>query len=245
MYKGRLTGTFGDVAMLSFGGEKIVSCVRGGALITRDVELAKNIEEQHGALPHMSVRSILQHLMHVILFPLGKKFYHVFIGKLLLKVSKSLRITHRIIESSEKKGIQVPGYPAKLPNALASLLLNQFETMTEVSAHRKEIAKLYSQALAKSGIETQQESDDHSYLRYAVFVDDSDHVRAKAKEQRVLLGDWYNPVIGPGDTDMTKTQYSIGSCPVAEKRSMQVVNLPTNIHISAQDARRIVASVIE
>lgn len=43
---GRVAGTWGDVGVLSFGGSKLLTAGRGGALFTRDVEVAQRIRTQ-------------------------------------------------------------------------------------------------------------------------------------------------------------------------------------------------------
>lgn len=43
---GRVAGTWGDVGVLSFGGSKLLTAGRGGALITRDSEIAQRVRVQ-------------------------------------------------------------------------------------------------------------------------------------------------------------------------------------------------------
>lgn len=43
---GRVAGTWGDVGVLSFGGSKLLTAGRGGALFTRDAEVAQRIRTQ-------------------------------------------------------------------------------------------------------------------------------------------------------------------------------------------------------
>lgn len=43
---GRMAGTWGDVGVLSFGGSKLLTAGRGGALFTRDAEVAQRIRTQ-------------------------------------------------------------------------------------------------------------------------------------------------------------------------------------------------------
>lgn len=43
---GRVAGTWGDVGVLSFGGSKLLTAGRGGALVTRDAEIAQRIRVQ-------------------------------------------------------------------------------------------------------------------------------------------------------------------------------------------------------
>ncbi|PIR76576.1 MAG: hypothetical protein COU32_01380 [Candidatus Magasanikbacteria bacterium CG10_big_fil_rev_8_21_14_0_10_42_10] len=245
-YKGKLTGTFADVGMLSFGGEKVISCVRGGALITKDRDLFHSLEKSQQALPESPRRVVRQHLLHVVLFPIGKRFYHLFFGKLLLKLVKVLHITNKIIYPEEKVGKRVPWYPSKLPNALAALLVSQFPEIETFNTHRKHIAVLYKKALeGKTSIEYQVDDASHIYLRYPLFMENPRAVRARAKHKGVLLGDWYSLVIGPGDVDLNEAGYVEHMCPVAEERTSKAINLPTNIHIQDADVPRIIATLFE
>lgn len=124
-YNGKFTGTYADIGMFSFGTEKIISCVRGGALITADASIALRIAESQEALPEMSHWRVFQHLVHVVSFPFGKKLYHLLLGKLFLKLLKTAYLIPRLITQKEKQGIYVKKEVTKLPNALATLLVKQ------------------------------------------------------------------------------------------------------------------------
>lgn len=54
LYKGRHTGTFGQLAALSFNGNKIVTCGGGGAILTSDPELAARAR-------HLSTTARIKH----------------------------------------------------------------------------------------------------------------------------------------------------------------------------------------
>ncbi|KKS73034.1 MAG: DegT/DnrJ/EryC1/StrS aminotransferase [Candidatus Magasanikbacteria bacterium GW2011_GWE2_42_7] len=243
-YKGKLTGTYADIGMLSFGGEKIVSCVRGGALITKLPQLAVRLRKTHATLSPSTRRVIRQHLLHVVLFPMGKSLYHLGIGKVFLKVLKELHITNKIIYTEEKYGKQVAWYPSKLPNALSALLVSQLPEIESMNLHRRHIASLYKKKLPHV-IETQQDTDMHIYLRFSLFVQNPNAVRDLAKKQGILLGDWYSLVIGPGDVDLSVAQYVKGTCPIAEERAAKALNLPTDIHIQDSDVLRILSVLTE
>ncbi|OIO20250.1 MAG: hypothetical protein CO029_04880 [Candidatus Magasanikbacteria bacterium CG_4_9_14_0_2_um_filter_41_10] len=237
-YKGQLTGTFADIGMLSFGGEKVISCVRGGALITKDNALFQTLENKHILLPESTRRVIRQHLLHVVLFPIGKSLYHIGIGKIFLKFLKELHIINKIIYPEEKHGKRVTWYPSKLPNALAALLVHQFSHIETMNTHRKNIALLYKNELQNS-CETQDDNGTHIYLRFPLFVNDPKKTCAVAKKKGILLGDWYSLVVGPGDVDLDAAQYAKGTCPVAEERASKSLNLPTDIHIHDTEVKRI------
>lgn len=243
-YKGKLTGTYADIGMFSFGGEKIISSVRGGALITKDTEIARTLRRYQEQLPQLSRKQVFQHLMHLVLFPFGKRIYS-FGGKALLHIAKQLNITNKIIESPEKRGERLSYLPAKFPNALAELLLHQIPHIDAQNAHRKHIAALYREALNTRRAEMQAHSTDHVYLRFVYFTSLRDSILRKAKKQHIILGNWYTQVVGPGDVDMAATAYIPGSCPVAEQRTSEVINLPTHMHMTEKDARRVLNVLTE
>jgi dTDP-4-amino-4,6-dideoxygalactose transaminase len=60
-----------------------------------------------------------------------------------------------------------------------------------------------------------------------------------AKKNNIILGTWYDTVIAPKDCNIEASGYLPGSCPYAERLSAQTVNLPTDIHISENDALQI------
>ncbi len=243
-YKGQLTGTFADIGMYSFGGEKNISCVRGGALTTSSGIYEKVLRESQSTLPKMSTFTIFQHLFHVVVFPFGKKFYHLGFGKAFLKVMKEFHLINKIITQKEKRGLQEGLHSSTMPNVLAGLLVQQIPQIDSFNEHRATIAKIYTSTLP-STLPVQHDQEGRVHLRYPVFRKDSSSMRAHAKSNGILLGDWYSTIVGPADIVQTATGYIPGSCPVAEKKSAEVVNLPTNIHISNADAQKIVMKITE
>ncbi|MEI6597081.1 MAG: aminotransferase class I/II-fold pyridoxal phosphate-dependent enzyme, partial [bacterium] len=146
-YQGQLTGTFGHIGMLSFGSDKIISCARGGALITNDDEISKNIKSFAQKLPKPKLTKTLQHLMHYPIFYTAKPVYHLFIGKFILILAKKLNIFNKIIYKKEKTGEPVNFYPAKLANSLAHILCEQINEIEQLNAHRRSISKIYQENL--------------------------------------------------------------------------------------------------
>ena len=233
---GQLTGTFGDIGMFSFGSDKIVSCVRGGGLITKSEVINKKIEEYHARLPETDRLLIFQHLMHYPLFFIGKALYSIKIGKWILGFAKKLHIINRIIYRPEKQGKQLQFYPTKLPNSLASILLGQLGQLDSLNNHRREIANLYGELLNKE-IDRQITTEESIHLRYTLFVNETKKLRSETKKEGIILGDWYDTIIAPRDIDMVATGYKSGDCPQAELYSKKSINLPTNRHISKTDAK--------
>jgi len=248
----KLLGTFGDIGMFSFGSDKILSCVRGGGLITSNKNIANKLTELQSRLPLSRRIKIIQHLLHYIIFSKGKPIYNLGVGKWVLGISKKLNLMNKIIYSPEKHGKQVLFYPSLLPNSLATILVKQFKTFEKVNKHRQEIAKLYNDKIIthrvsvcsdNTKITKPEWSDESIWLRYTLLVDHPEKLHAQAKKQGIILGNWYNNVIAPKDIDLEKSGYKTGDCPNAEKLSSMSINLPTNRHTTTKDTEKIIKIV--
>ncbi|MBT3817528.1 MAG: aminotransferase class I/II-fold pyridoxal phosphate-dependent enzyme [Candidatus Magasanikbacteria bacterium] len=239
-YKGKKLGTFADIGMFSFGTDKVISCVRGGALITNNAEIAKKIKALHGELPQTSLLKVSQYLYNIPLFQIGKRGYSSF-GKILLVASNKLHLTGKIIYKQEKCGAQISAYPATLPNALAHILLGQLDDLDARNVHRQTIAKQYKKALPD--IETPHNHPENIFLRYTLFVSDPKSLLAYAKKHGILLGNWYNAPIAPAYKEAPITGYEKGMCPHAESYAARSMNLPTNRNIGKKEAETIINCV--
>lgn len=238
-YNGQFTGTFGDIGMFSFGSDKNVSCVRGGALITNNDSLAKKINDFRSRLPLSRRVKVIQHLWHYPAFSKGKLLYNLGIGKFVLAIAKKINLINKIIYPPEKEGKQVLFYPSLLPNALAEILLNQLKHITQTTEHRRGIAKIYNDEIINLEIKKPEWSDESVWLRYTLLVKEPQKLHKFAKKQGIILGNWYDCPVAPKDIDMSATDYKLGSCPNDEKLSQLSINLPTDPCITPKDARRI------
>ncbi len=237
-----LLGNFGDLAIFSFGSDKVISGVRGGMMIANKnrPDLGLALKELQATLPRFPIIKEVQHLLHPIFFYLGKKTYHLGIGKALLYGAKKLHLINRIIDQKEKEG-KVSGYfPAKLPATLAALAYNQIKNLDVWNKVRKETAAFYANSL-KSKKSVQRVGNPNMWLRFPVQVNDPMIFRRTAAAQGIFLGDWYGTPIAPGDINFQAANYVKGSCLVAENLGKGIVNLPTEPSLTKEDLSRIVS----
>lgn len=238
-FNGQKLGTFGHASIFSFGVDKVVSSVRGGAAYVNDRTVVEKLQHQH--LPSLPVSVILKHLLHVPFFALGKVLYPIWIGKIWLYLCKKLGITARIIEDSEKRAIKPIWFPASMPNALAHLAYSQLKNLKQKNEHRAAIASFYRQKLPDSFARpTIFPQSFPIYLRYPLQSEERNAIHQKAKTAGVFLGDWYDTVVAPKDTVLAALQYENGSCPIAEEVCQKVFNLPTHPDISLKKAQKII-----
>ena len=239
-YKNSLTGTRGDIGMFSFGSDKIISCVRGGALIARDKKIVSKIYQLQQQLRQSSIKRTCQHLMQVPVFALGKLLYGIFLGKSLLYIAKKINLINKIVYPVEKCGYILQGYPTVLANSLAKILCQQIKQINQLNKHRQNIARVYFKNINNKLITLPINNQEAIYLRYNILVENSNKLHNKMKRKGVILGNWYNNIISPRDINIEITGYKRGMCLRAEFLAKCSVNLPTNRNITKSDAEYII-----
>lgn len=238
-YNGQKLGTFGHASVFSFGVDKVISSVRGGAAYVNDRTVVEKL--QHLNLPPLPILTIKKHLLHIPFFALGKLLYPIWIGKMWLYLCKKLGLTARIIEDSEKRAIKPNWFPAQLPNSLAHLAYSQLKNLKAKNEHRLAIASLYRQKLPENFERPHSFPQSFPiYLRYPLQSEMRDAIMQKAKTAGVFLGDWYDTVVAPKDTNLPAVHYQMGDCHVAEQVCEKVFNLPTHGQISLKKAQQII-----
>ncbi len=235
-YRGKKLGTIGDMGMLSFGTDKVLSCGRGGALLVNNDDIAEQLEAQYAHIPYPKRRWIIPYLWNFPLFPLGKSLYRIGIGKYFLAALKKLSITGRVIYDREKKGERSHFAVSRLANSLAHILCIQLHELEELNEHRHQIARWYEEEIDRKHITFPPKLTATAYVRYPIVVDTPKELHNFCKKNGILLGEWYDTVIAPNDIVFSNTGYVAGSCPVAENLSSRSINLPTSRHISTEDA---------
>ncbi|MFH0943060.1 MAG: aminotransferase class I/II-fold pyridoxal phosphate-dependent enzyme [Candidatus Beckwithbacteria bacterium] len=230
---GRPVGSFGDMTMLSFGRDKIISSVFGGVLLTNDRQLAKKINQLTNLLTYPPKIWILKQLLHPILFSLIVPTYFYF-GKYLLMLIKKLGLISLPVPDQEKIGRMVI-LPQKMPNALAQLALTQLSQLDTFNQHRCQIAKYYANKLHQPVI-----NPEAVYLRYSLLVGQPDQLIQKAKKHQLLLGNWYRPLIAPAGVSRALISQASKSCPNADSISHRVINLPTHPRLNFNQLDRII-----
>ena len=222
-WRGKKLGTIGDAAILSFGRDKVISGVDGGVLLINNLKIAESVKSAWTKTHFPARGEVVRSLLHPLITMAGRRLYgRFFFGQALIGGARAVGLL-------EKKN-----FGARLPNALAALAFHQWEKLEEMNARRRTISKRYREDLNVPGIiHPQQEND--VYLRYPILLDDPENLRAFAKSQGILLGDWYNSAIG----------YTHGLCPQAERACQSIVNLPTMSWMTDKDADRIIGMLKE
>lgn len=210
---------FGDAAILSFGRDKILSCVFGGAVVSRDQNLIEAVRDQQRALPYPPQKWVRQQLLHPYLLDVILPWYFRFgLGKLWLVLVQKLGFLSKAVAPEEKRGEKPEHFNYRFSPALAYLLVNQLEKHDRYTASRQEIVKKYVATFGGSAT---------AQLRFPLQRYNALEIREAGKRAKMLLGDWYNAPLVPADADFAKFHYVPGSCPVAEEVAKKIINLPT------------------
>lgn len=229
-FHGQRVGTFGDAAFFSFGRDKVLSSVFGGAAIIKSnlKNQISKIKQYQEDLSYPSRFWIFQQLLHPIAFSVILPLYDVIIGKLLLVLWQKLGLLSLPVYPQEKQGQLPRDFPAKYPAALASLLWQQLGKLERYNRMRRETADFYRKKLtAGRKAKVVPDIDGAIYLRFPVEMQNPDRIRLKAKNAGILLGNWYHRVIDPDGVDFRCIGYHPGTCPKAEAKAATIVNLPT------------------
>jgi len=246
MYRGKRVGSYGHAAMVSFGRDKVVSSVFGGAAFIRDADLATRLNDIHKKFLYPRSGWVLRQFLHPFFTYVVKKSYSIGVGKILLTILRASRILFPAVTKQERYGQQPAFAFHAMPPKLAALANHQWEKLEVMNTHRKMIAAIYREVFAQiPNIELPLEFSEREtvFLRYPIRVNDPRAVLSYCRARGIYLGDWYDTAVAPRDVDIAEVGYISGSCPIAEELAQHVINLPTSITCSPDDARKVAECV--
>ena len=248
-YNNKKLGTLGDASIFSFGRDKVISSVNGGAVIINNKIFNKKFKKEYDKILFPNRKEIFQNLWHLFTINLAKKYYNTFsLGKLIIYINQKLKLYNKAYQPQELQIQKPKNIPCKLPNAMATIIVNQTQQLDKFNSHRKVIANFYTQQLKNNPKLTLPQTFDnkeHIFLRYLVLVDNPEIIIKKAKQEHILLGDWYKQVIVPTNISLNKIFYEKGDCPIAEEISKKSLNLPTYYNLKFEDAKHITNLVLD
>lgn len=234
-HQGQALGTFGDVAILSFGRDKIISSVFGGAVVSKNQNLIERIRDQQRALPFPPKTWVRQQLRHPVFFDKILPTYFRFgLGKVALILLQKFGFLSKAVTLEEKSGKKPAHLAYRFSPALAYLLVQQLDKLERFTARRQEIGEKYHDILGGSS---------NALLRFPIQTEKPAAVRQAAQHQKMLLGDWYDTPLVPQDSDFSAFGYVPGSCPVAEEVGKQVTNLPTYPLMTNEQVEQVISFI--
>lgn len=228
-HEGQALGTFGDVTILSFGRDKALSCVFGGAVVSSNQTFIHKVQQYAQQRSYPPARWIIQQLLHPILFDIFVPLYFVGgIGKLGIVIAQKLGLLSKAVAAEERRGQRPEHFGYRFSPALGHLLHAQIHKLKKFTERRQAIAKRYMEELAGNvSLPDVPSSAAPAWLRFPVLVADAKKLRRVALQHEIMLGDWYDAPLVPATASLEAFRYTPGSCPNAEQAAQQVINLPT------------------
>jgi dTDP-4-amino-4,6-dideoxygalactose transaminase len=251
-------GKIGQAAFFSFGRDKIISTTIGGVacfnpqnLVDTTIDfkhLNKNFQINYDTLPDLKISRTIQALLYPILTTVFiRPFYHFGLGKLILFLSRKLKLIGEIYTSKEKVGTNSLETNSKYSYKLAPLLKYQLENFDKLNSHRRELAKIYAQGL---NIDYNR---NNVYMRFAIdfkkISSGRDYKQSYSKNYRIfrqngiLPGTWYKSFFQP-NIELSKFNSLQEDFPATKSLcDKRILNLPTNINVSRNQAKWLVALI--
>lgn len=222
---GEPLGSKADVVVLSFGKDKVVDGVSGGAAVVRGKgQVSKVVVDAQP--PKIAV---MKNLVYPLLMWLIRMTDVVLVGKVIHRLARMVGFIPSPVESPTRK-------MTRLPSPLAVLALRQLGVLDERLEHRRRVAETYLIELADVAVVTEKQVAVGANLRFPIAVEDVDGLIAYLKTRQIHIADrWYRKAVDSGALDR-RTVYRVGSCPWAERRAQAVVNLPTHQGVSIRAA---------
>jgi len=236
-------GTFGHSAIFSFGRDKTISSIFGGAATSQDPGIMEKLRSRQNSLSYPPANWVRQQLLHPIFTRLiVPTYFFLKYGQALLVMAQKTGLLSKAYAPGERAGQKPDHLNWRYSPALAQLLLQQLDQLDNFTQHRQVIARQYINKFKNNPAVKTPLVPAHAnpnWLRFPIQVKDPKKLYAAAKRHHIILGDWYNSPLLPADCQLDKFYYQPGSCPIAESVAKKIINLPTHIHASLSDASRL------
>lgn len=221
---GREIGTVGDMTMLSFGRDKLIDTINGGALVIRANSLPATINP-----PHFFPGNIRQ-LRDRIYPPIGwlaRLLFPIGLGKYVIAISYKLHLAKRSADGQADPDMRLPHWQAKLA-------YRQIKNLAENVENRLKNQAQYLKTLEKFSPQPSSNA-----IRLPLLIENRDEVMQILKQAGIhAIDSWYEVPVSPERlyhlVNFDETTY-----PVVNEVSKHIINLPTHQQVKTKDIERI------
>lgn len=237
-------GKYADMLVLSFGRDKAVSGVTGGAVLSQHDMLIRDLEQQEHKAAPLPYRQIGCYLSYPVFYSIAKALWPMRLGKPFLKALQILRALIPVLQTEEKTG-RMQAALHGMPNAMASLALEQGRRLSAINAHRRKLSEHYAAVASASHWNVPLEAKEAEALqKFPLLLPEADSIRAALKQHEIYLDDgWTGAVINPRNVDQQAMKYRKHSCPRAEKLATEILCLPTHPTMTMKQADELIKTL--
>ncbi len=249
-HRGHAVGTLGDVGVYSFGLFKNVNGIFGGAVVTRNAELYRRMQEEARTFTPMPLGRLLKRIFYGLAIDVATNpfvfravTFWVFRFGMLHDIQAILKRTYNDPNPFLRKEMAT-ALGQRMTNAQARVIRSQLRNVEEDMAKRIRLAEIYHQGLRDiPGILLPPRSTDGS-SSFFVFPIQVQHrlelVRHLMRAGRDCALHYYRNV-----ADLECFAEFARNCPNARSVTASVVLLPTYPRYSAEEAEKNVQAVRE
>ncbi|HVW66828.1 MAG TPA: aminotransferase class I/II-fold pyridoxal phosphate-dependent enzyme [Candidatus Peribacteraceae bacterium] len=234
-------GRHGDFILLSFGRDKAISGISGGAMVSRRKDVTEELRRLQSKARPLSRGTVWALLQYPLLYLIARPLYGLGIGKALLVMSAKLKMLVPIVTRREKLG-DMPAVLHRMPAPCAQLALGELHALQTINDHRRMLTKLYLEHGKMNGWPVLEGvTADLPLQKFPLFIAGADRIRATLKKQNVHLSDgWTGCVICPAGVDEAAAGYEDGTDPAAEAVCEQILSLPTHPTMTLSQAHTLI-----
>ena len=247
IHRGQLLGSLSHAAFFSFQWSKPYTTGLGGMAVTRDPELAENLERIQSEFqsPPTSKRLQLQFQYNLFRRFFRPKFYW-WSQEVLNQLSK-LGLFVGSSNMRELTGERPADFTWKMSSFQYQAGLQEIAKIQENSAHRENLTRYYLASLRRHSWPTDERlgSNGVRLLRLPLAVKRKTSLLDAARRAGIEIGSWFESPLHPLRLAEHKAiHYLPGSCPVAESAARHVINLPLHRRVNHDDAEKIIRFVL-
>jgi len=220
--------------ILSFGREKDISCISGGALLWPNTS-SFSVQFEGIYLPFPNKSWTIRHLLQPLVFALTLPWWTLG-GKYIAALCNKSKLLPRAVTQPEREGLE--DFPRNMmPPEIQPILLRNIQRRSKDLEHRKKIAECWKTELKRIFPESIITIPNNAF-RVILTKRERPDILHRAKKIGFHLNEWDGEPIAPRGVHLEKFGYQKGQCPNAEHFSTHYVTFPTNKRTTEKDVKR-------
>jgi perosamine synthetase len=248
-WNGQRLGGLGYAAFFSTQATKMLSTERGGYVVTTDAELSRRVRSIQQQAPFGSVEyeraCLLRWCYRAALLGVPALRPRLRVAEAVLtklRVPGAATVLRYDADDYQAavEGRPFSPYPARMPNLMAYAGLLQLRRLEEDLAHRRRLVAYLEAELPGLGAQVARYDSTRarpSWVRFPFVVADRAKWAAGMERHGLPEGTWLNDPIHPKGSNWRTAGYTRGQCPIAEKVSNHMLNVPVHRRINLSRLR--------